>query len=160
MRQIFGAFFLSVALVIPCAAFASDEKLHDGLTGDQLLNLLQERGYRATLSADSGGDPQISSATNGTKYFIYFYGCDKAIPRICKSIQLTAVWTNDLALTESDCNRFNLKFRFARFELIDSKTIALSSDAYVVGVTNTYLSGVLDGWDYSISNATTFFDKK
>ena len=42
-----------------------------------LAEAIKELGYRAALEKDNNGDPMIRSATEGSEFFIYFYGCEK-----------------------------------------------------------------------------------
>jgi hypothetical protein len=45
---------------------------------NSVAEAIKELGYRAALEKDSGGDPVIRSATEGSEFLIYFYGCEKS----------------------------------------------------------------------------------
>jgi len=72
---------------------------------DAILNIAKGFGS-ARLKKDSGGDPKISGRVNGTKYGIYFYGCDSNGKK-CDDIKFGTAWaTKGISLeTINEWNR-------------------------------------------------------
>ena len=64
--------------------------VYPDITGPELQELLQDWGYRAALSTDGVGDPKIETSTQGLRFTIYFYGCDQAAVRTCRSLTFRA----------------------------------------------------------------------
>lgn len=58
--------------LLPAVAAA---QLVDATDPRQVAALVQEGGYRATLTTDNTGDPMIESALDGTEFVIQFFGC-------------------------------------------------------------------------------------
>ena len=69
-RSIFGLVF------VPLFFSLAQAQTVDPANPQSVVSALQDLGYRAELSADSEGDPQISSAIEGSMFRITFYGCD------------------------------------------------------------------------------------
>ena len=44
----------------------------------ELAERIRSLGYKAELQTDKSGDPVIISATDGSEFQVYFYGCEKA----------------------------------------------------------------------------------
>jgi hypothetical protein len=142
------------------SAVASDENIYYSITGPQLAAIVQNRGYKAQLSTDTGGDPMIESTANAEKFVIFFYGCNKESVRSCDSIQLNASWTNDIHLTPEDVNFCNQKYVFGKLT-VDSNGVNLIMPAAVAGVTDAYFAKQLDKWELVLSEAEQCFaDKK
>lgn len=72
----------------------------DATNPQQLVSIIQQLGYRATLEADGVGDPMIKSSVNGTDFAIYFYGC--TYNEACKSLLFKVGYdlANGIALAE------------------------------------------------------------
>ena len=72
---------------------------------DAILNIAKGFGS-ARLTKDSGGVPLISGRIDGTKYAIYFFGCDSNGKK-CDDIQFGTAWagTKVLIKTINEWNR-------------------------------------------------------
>lgn len=79
-----------VLLMLPGSVAAAERQasVMDDVTGPVLQGLMQEWGYRAQLTYDDSGDPQISSHTSGIKFYVDFYECDDENDRACRSLHL------------------------------------------------------------------------
>lgn len=75
------------------------------------------KGYgSAELSTDSDGDPHIVGRMSGTKYGIYFYGCENG--RNCDDIQLRAAWSGP-KVSLHQINQWNKDKRYGKAYLDD-----------------------------------------
>ena len=75
-----------------------------------LVDALQSAGYRGELDADSSGDPLVRSASEGTNWAIYFYGCENN--RNCSSVQFHAGFEVSDKLPLATANEWNRSWRF------------------------------------------------
>lgn len=66
--------FILISLFAATSAHAQNLKAADP---QGIVSKIQSLGYKATLSKDDDGDPYIESATDGSGFGIYFYGCNK-----------------------------------------------------------------------------------
>ncbi|GAA0697622.1 YbjN domain-containing protein [Marinobacterium maritimum] len=66
------------------------EPLVDATNPETLVQLVRGFGS-ATLEKDDYGDPLITGRIDGSKYGIYFYGCDNN--RNCNDVQFSAAWS-------------------------------------------------------------------
>ena len=91
MKKILLVLCLATLLPVSPAAPAVDKRdVYTAVTGREMRELMQRFGYLVKLGKDSGGDPLLKTSLDGTSFKIYFYGCDRASTRTCRSIQLVA----------------------------------------------------------------------
>ena len=93
-----------------------------------IVRYLQEGGYKAKLTADTYGDPQIDSSSGGTGFGIFFYGCEHN--QHCETIAFNAGYDYDEG-KEPDLktiNEFNRKYRYIRASIDDENDPALDMD--------------------------------
>ena len=77
-----------------------------------IVRVLQTAGFQAKLDKDDVGDPMITSASSGSKFAIYFYGCtDKSD---CRAVQFVTSYDTKEGATPSleKINAWNLNQRF------------------------------------------------
>lgn len=79
---------------------------------ESIVAALQDKGYQAKLGKDDGGDPMIESATDGTKFFIFFFGCTNN--RACATLQFYAGFKNNGKSNITTMNDWNKAKRFGR----------------------------------------------
>jgi hypothetical protein len=118
-----------------------------GLTGAEVVQVLQEKGYRAELTTDSGGDPLVQSSADGSSFSIYFYGCEGE-PARCDSIQFTAAFdVEGDGMSLADANVWNREHRFGRVYLDDESDPFLEMDVDVeFGFTTEALGSNVETW--------------
>lgn len=118
-----------------------------GVTGAEVVQVLQEKGYRAELSADSTGDPLVLSGADGSNFSVYFYGCEGE-PARCDSIQFTAAFDVDgEGMSLADANLWNREHRFGRVYLDDESDPFLEMDVDVeFGFTTEALGSNVTTW--------------
>jgi hypothetical protein len=111
MKLIAG--LLSLGAVAMFAAPAGAFQVKDGgVTAQEVAQVLQDKGYRAEVGADSTGDPKVESATDGTNFTIFFYGCNHT-PR-CGSIEFQMAFHLPKGMTADQINEWNRTHRFGR----------------------------------------------
>jgi hypothetical protein len=87
--------------------------------------VLQEAGYRAELTTDSGGDPMIESDAGGSRFIVLFYDCEDN--RNCESVQFFAGYS-DAGASYKAINEFNQARRYARAYITDDGDARLEMD--------------------------------
>jgi hypothetical protein len=117
-----------------------------GVTVDEVAAALQAKGFKAEISKDSGGDPLIRSAADGSNFSIYFYSCDKA--ERCVAIQFSAGFDLAKGTTLEVVNSWNKDRRFGKAYLDADKDPYLEYDIDVEhGATTEALENVVDVWE-------------
>lgn len=117
----------------PATADTVTASAYTRMTGEEVASLLKSMGYKAELSDDESGDPRISSATGGAKFYVYFYGCTKDRPKNCASLQLYAGFAMTKKPTYDDINRWNRDKRFATAYLDKDGDPNINSDIVLTG---------------------------
>jgi len=118
-----------------------------GVTGADVVKMLQDKGYRAELTTDSTGDPLVQSSADGSNFSIYFYGCEGE-PARCDSIQFVAAFdVEGEGMSLEDANTWNREHRFGRVYLDDEKDPFLEMDVDVeYGFTTEAMGTNLETW--------------
>lgn len=137
-------------LVAACLAYApmtaTVAQAGDLITADkpaEILNLARGFGS-ARMDTDSTGDPLIIGRIDGTKYGIYFYGCNDG--RSCDDIQFTAAW-GDVDASMDDINTYNRKKRFGKGYIDHEGDPVLEMAVNIdYGVTIDNLEDTFDWW--------------
>lgn len=111
-----------------------------------IVAALQSAGYKAELTKDDSGDPLVSSASSGTEFSVYFFGCEKG--RDCTSVQFYAGYKTDKPLPFELINEWNASKRFAKVYI--SKTgggrIELDVNLDPGGISRALFVDTLDVW--------------
>jgi hypothetical protein len=112
MRRLFvGLAALAAGALV--ASSAGAYQIHDGgITAAEVAKVLQDKGYKAQVGVDDDGDPKVSSATDGTNFTVFFYGCNHT-PR-CSSITLQSAFHIDGGMTAARINDWNKDKRFLK----------------------------------------------
>ncbi|MDO8410091.1 MAG: YbjN domain-containing protein [Phenylobacterium sp.] len=127
-----------------------------GVTAQEVIEVLQAKGYRAQEDEDGIGDPMIRSATDGVNYNIYFYGCEGAR---CTSIQFTVAFGMNEPMTLDRINAWNREMRFSRAYLDDEMDPVLEMDVDLErGATTEQLESGIDAWAAGVPAFKTFID--
>lgn len=124
------------------------------VTGRDIVTFLQDRGYRAQLDEDSQGDPRVVSNTQGVKFIVDFYECDRDTPRTCGSLQLLASFNlPDEGLSAERINAWNAQFRFGQASVDAEGDPILRLDIELDGGTSWgNLQEWLNRWETSLSS--------
>jgi len=95
--------------VLASFATAEAKDLIDAEDPQAILEIAKGFGS-ARLKKDSQGDPMISGRIDGTRYGIYFYGCDNN-HRHCDDIKFGAAWSGK-KVTLKQVNNWNRTKRY------------------------------------------------
>lgn len=119
---------LAVALAWPATAATAIAR-PEGVSGAEVVKVLQDAGYRAQLDKDDDGDPRIVTKMSGATVHVVFYDC--AQDR-CGSLQLAVALDLEQGFTLEGVNRFNAQYRYARAHLDDEMDPFLQFDFEVL----------------------------
>ncbi|MBR9764364.1 MAG: YbjN domain-containing protein [Rhodobacteraceae bacterium] len=122
-----------------------------------MVQVLQDLGYRASLEADGVGDPMIRSASSGTGFNIYFYGCvDNAG---CDSIMFSSGFDLAEGMELATINDWNQDSVVAGAYLDDEGDPYLQS--YILtrsGIPTEVFEYALGEWEYALGDFLEFID--
>ncbi|MFI4936263.1 MAG: YbjN domain-containing protein [Caulobacterales bacterium] len=111
MKHFIGLAALAAGAFLATSAMAF--KVTDGgITAQEVAQVLQDKGYKAEVTTDDEGDPKVKSATDGTNFTIFFYGCNHG-PR-CASVTFQAAFHVEGGLTAERINDWNKDKRFLK----------------------------------------------
>lgn len=124
-------------------------------TADSVAQALADYGLRVEHDTDSRGAPKLTSRIEGTRFTIWFYGCDD-MP--CGSVQLAAGFNVDEPLPPSKLNQWNREKRFARGTVDDGGDPFLRMDIALSdgGVSPESFEFSLDMWRIALGQFRTF----
>ncbi|BBB24708.1 YbjN domain-containing protein [Amphritea japonica] len=110
-KLIIKSAFLSACMLAPLIApttYAAD--LISADDPEAILNIARGFGS-ARLTEDSAGDPKISGRIDGTKYGIYFHGCNSDGER-CDEIKFGTAWVVEDRVSLETVNEWNRTKKF------------------------------------------------
>lgn len=99
----FSYLFTAALIAIPTTLSAQDI---DPAAPETIVKYLADNGYKALLEADSDGDPVVRSASSGTNFNIYFYGCN-GLHKGCDSLNFSTGFDMDNGIPLADLNEWN-----------------------------------------------------
>jgi Putative bacterial sensory transduction regulator len=144
-----------VLLGLMTAAPVMARSLPDGgLTSQEVANILQEKGYKAQVTTDKGGDPMVRSASGGVDFLVLYYEC-KGRQR-CPSIQFYAGFKKK-GITPARIAEWNTKKRFGRAYLDDEFDPRVEMDVDLEhGATTEAVANDMERWVVVLSEFTKF----
>jgi hypothetical protein len=101
-----------LALAAGAASAPAGAQMVTAANPDTIVKALQGEGYAAKLEKDSEGDPMIVSASDGTTFRIYFYGCTGG--KACETVQFSTAYDAKGETAVALMNQWNHDKRFAR----------------------------------------------
>ena len=93
---------------------------------DQVLNALQDAGYRAQVEG-TGADRYVESAAGGYSFGVFFYGCDDGGDG-CKTVQFYSAFSPEAKPTLEQINGYSAKHRWGRVYLDDEGDPVIEMD--------------------------------
>jgi Putative bacterial sensory transduction regulator len=122
--------------------------IYEGMTVEELRELLLQQGYQARIGEDTSGSPKVESAASGLKFNVLFHGAEKPENRadslsfIC---WLSYPGTKERALDLA--NTWNMHKRFAVVSVDDDDDLCFCWDVIVGGgVSDENMRQVIDRW--------------
>ena len=142
-NQAWSCLLLAAALYCPASAAAAASSA--GITGPEMVRILQDEGYRAELGKDGEGDPRIETGMSGLNVFVYFYDCKEGR---CGSLQFAVAMDLDDGATLEAMNRFNASYRYVRAHLDDEMDPFLRFDFEVLHTARTeHIVSQIELWE-------------
>ena len=141
-RGVMMAALLAVAggMAAPVQAAAAQ-----GITGPELVAILQDAGYRARLETDGEGEPLVRTTMGGVNMVVLFYDCTG---QRCNSLQFSAGFDLENGTTDAVINRFNRDYRYVRAFLDDEQDPFLRLDFEVVNTAHAaYIGSQIDTYE-------------
>ncbi len=133
--------FLALALGFALAAPAASAQVMADI--DVIAVFLQEFGLPTEKTVDPDGDPKIESRIEGTRFAVYFYGCDNG--KECDSIQFSTGFDLKEPMSLESANAWNRDKRFGKVYLDED------GDPYIEYDVNTDFDGIgAENFDDSI----------
>jgi len=116
-----------------------------GVTPEWVASVLHASGFKAVIGVDNDGDPKVTSATDGTNFTIFFYGCHGT--RRCESLTFQAGFDLDHGMDVAKVNSWNKDKRFLKAWLDDENDPYVEMDIDVEhGSSDSNLAGYLSTW--------------
>lgn len=124
-------FCVFAAMALASMAWASPAWAEEGrgISGPEVVAILQAQGYRAKLGVDEEGDPKIETGMNGVNATVFFYDCDEGR---CGALQFRCGVDLEQGSSLEVVNRFNRKYRYANAWLDDEQDPFLEFDFEVL----------------------------
>lgn len=140
---------LAALLALPATGWcASDGRI----SGPELVQALQDAGYRAKLDADDDGDPMVHTGMDGLNVTVFTYDCKQ---HRCGSVQFSVGVDLEQGTTMAVANQFNKDYRYGRVFLDKENDPYLRFDFEVLNTDhNAYIASQLDSWEKLIGAFT------
>ncbi len=142
-----GAWAVALVLAALCAVLPPAARAAEGtrITGPQLVTILQDLGYRATLDEDGVGDPMVRTGMGGYNVFVYFYECETGA---CGSLQFVLGLDLEDGTTPAVIEAFNRDRRWGRAHLDDERDPFLRMDVEVLHADHrAHIASDADIWE-------------
>lgn len=140
-------------------ATAQESKLYTTISGAELASVFQQAGFRATLSADSVGDPMIESSAQGVNFRVIFYGCDSSEPKRCDSLMFRVGFNKGGTLRYEQINQWNRSRRYGMAYLDDEMDPWLEMNVLISGgVSEANLLEQTKTWDNRLGHFLRHID--
>jgi len=142
MKRLMGLSAVATAVLLTASPAAAQE---GGVTAKDVARVLQDKGYQAAIGVDDEGDPKVTSATDGVKFTIFFYGCNHG-PR-CTSLTFQAGFHLQGGLTPEKINGWNRDKRWLKGWLDNTNDPFCDMDVDAEGgFTTDTLGAYIDTW--------------
>ena len=134
---------LAAALHWPATSAAAEAGR--GITGAEMVRVLQDAGYRAELDTDDDGDPRIETRMSGVNVFVGFYDCKQDR---CGSLQFAVALDLAQGSTLETMNRFNSGYRYAKAHLDEEMDPFLRFDFEILHTArDEHIASQIDMWE-------------
>lgn len=152
-RNVLGAALAALALAGPAAAenlLASNP--------DAVMQAMQAEGFLVTRDTADDGTPRLSSRVSDSTFRVYFYGCEAE--EACTSVQFSAGYDLDGALSAARMNQWNSENRFSRALIDDEGDPFLRMDVMMAqdGIGGGNFAELLEIWRLLIEDFERFID--
>lgn len=127
-----------------------------GLTRQEVVTWLEDKGYEADLHAGEGGEMIVSSTVSGVNYDISFYDCVKGR---CGAISFQAGWSESRS-GAAETNLWNEKKRYVfSYYRASNDSIWVEYDVDIAPMGSwEMLDAAFDRWQDQVGKFKTFVD--
>ncbi|KFN44484.1 YbjN domain-containing protein [Arenimonas oryziterrae] len=147
---------IAALLLSAGASVAQARDITTGISGAELVTVLQDNGYRAKLGVDGEGDPKVESAVAGYNFSIFMYGCEKGR---CQSIQFQLGIDIKEGTTLDAINKWNRTRRFASVFMDEENDPYIQMDLDLEKGSSTEQIGLyLENWENAVGVFAKDFD--
>ncbi len=124
-----------------------------------LLSFFLDQGISAELTKDDYGDPKIDVRYYGTKFEIYYYGCNNG--ENCRAIQFFSGYQTNGSISLEQINSWNTTKRYAKAYLSKELSARIEYDVLLgnVGMSKEDFDSVFSLWTRSMENFEKFIDR-
>lgn len=142
----------TTALLLVLLPLSASAAAPSGISGPEMVQVMQAEGYQAKLSDDADGDPTIETRMSGVSVHVFFYDCEA---KRCGSLQFSVGLDLDAGTTPAVVNKFNREFRYARAYLDDEMDPFLKYDFELPPSDHrTYVASQLGTWEKLLGEFT------
>jgi len=155
MKRVSACTAVIVTLLAATPAFAavtSAPVSAAGITREEMVQLMTQRGWSAKIDKDSSGTPVVSSRVNGVNFDMYFYECTRGR---CTDIQFAAGWSN-AKVTPDQINQWNTTKRFLRAYWKPGNILWTEMDARIALGSTGNIDEYLALWPQMLHEFTSF----
>ena len=147
---------VTAALLLSAGAGVA-ESVVDATEPKNLVDVIQDLGYRARLETDSVGDPKISTSVSGTDTTILFFGCTDN--RDCSLLLFKVGYDLKDGTTLAAVNRWNAEKLFGRAYLDDEDDPWLEMPVNLLGgVSRANFEDTFDWWEVIVGEFEDHID--
>ena len=152
--------FKSLALAAVVSVIGSASSAENIVASDPgvLLSFFLDQGIPAELTKDDYGDPKINVRYFGTKFGIYYYGCNNG--ENCRAIQFFSGYKTSGKISLEQINSWNTTERYAKAYLSKELNARIEYDVHLgnVGMSKEDFDSVFSLWTQSIENFEKLID--
>lgn len=143
MRKTLAGISVGAIMGLSLAPALAQEMI-DGSDVDAIKSVIEGFGS-ATVETDGEGDPKIVARMSGTRYSVYFYGCNDQHEK-CDSLLFTTAWAEP-GITLEQINAWNADMRFGRAYLDEEGDPVVEMGVNLeYGVTKRNFDDTVDYW--------------
>lgn len=125
-----------------------------GISGPDMVKILKELDYTATLTMDESDEPEISFSAKDRDITIYFYDCNEQ--KVCDSVDFSLNMELPKDLTLERVNEWNYQKRWIKISTDEEKLYFDTSYYVSKGVTSAQVSDAVDTYVGFIDNLNDF----
>lgn len=143
--------FACLALMSQGTAAQSDTSLVSAADPDKVFEIAKNFGTAALDKDDTTDMPVIMGRVDGTKYGLYFYGCQRG--RDCTYVQFNAAWSGKHRATSERINAWHRTSRFGKAFIADNNTTVMQMSINLDnGVTRKNFEDTFEWWAQILSD--------
>lgn len=126
---------------------------------DMVMVAMQTEGFLVTRETADDGTPKLVSRVSDSQFQVYFYGCESA-ETPCTSIQFSAGYDLEGAMSTSKINQWNSENRYTRAYIDDEGDPFLKLDVTMFGdgIGQKNFAEILDLWRLLVEDFESFID--